>query len=488
MGEIAIYARQSVESKNSLSIEGQIQFCRRLAGDGPVKVYRDKGFSGKNTERPAFKRLLQDIKAGRIDRLYVYRLDRFSRSVADFGNLWQMLQRYGVEFVSVSENFDTSTPMGRAMLHIVMAFAQLERETTAERVRDNCRVRAAAGAWPGGPPPFGFDLVRKPAGPGGPVLSLLQPNEKASLVLHIFREYARPSCTLGSLGRQLAAAGAAGPRRAFWTSSALSRVLHNPIYVKADEQIRLYYLTSGTEILSPESAFGGTCGCLLQGGNALKNTHSLRVLRVPGIVPADLFLACQEKLSRNRSLGGNGSGTSTWLSGLLKCADCGYSMKVIKGKSGRHLVCSGRYTPMRCSASTTVSLDDLETRVTTILQEHLTAPSAASFSPLPPDPALQFRLAELDRRSQKLLEAFSEGSGLPRRQLEQALQTLEQCRRTLLDGRECHRRSPGIPAPFSTLAFSEKKELAARFIRRIDVGAKTWDILFTQLDFPETKS
>ena len=144
----AIYARQSVEKKDSLSISGQVDLCRRMAGEKDPAVYRDAGYSGKNTERPAFRQLMQDVKAGRIATLYVYRLDRFSRSVADFGQLWQVLQANRVEFVSVSENFDTSTPMGRAMLHIIMVFAQLERETIAQRVRDNYYRRAALGTWP----------------------------------------------------------------------------------------------------------------------------------------------------------------------------------------------------------------------------------------------------------------------------------------------------------------------------------------------------
>lgn len=108
----AVYARQSVEKKDSLSIAGQIDLCRRTADGGELRVYKDAGYSGKNTERPAFQQLMKDIRADRIGTLYVYRLDRFSRSVADFGQLWEVLQEHHVEFVSVNENFDTKTPMG----------------------------------------------------------------------------------------------------------------------------------------------------------------------------------------------------------------------------------------------------------------------------------------------------------------------------------------------------------------------------------------
>ena len=180
----AIYARQSLDVKDSLSIENQIDLCRRVA-EGEVRVYQDKGFSGKNTNRPAFLQLMEAVKGGEIHRILVYRLDRFSRSIADFSQVWVVLERYNVQFQSVTENFDTASPMGRAMLNIVMTFAQLERETTAERVRDNYRHRVQLGAWPGGPAPYGFDLEKVSDGLGR-LTSTLVVNEKASVVIEAF--------------------------------------------------------------------------------------------------------------------------------------------------------------------------------------------------------------------------------------------------------------------------------------------------------------
>ena len=171
----AIYARQSVDKADSLSIQGQIDLCRRETGAN-AKVYQDKGYSGKNTNRPAFRRLMADVERGLIGKIVVYRLDRFSRSIADFGRLWETLSRCRVEFVSIHETFDTSTPMGRAMLNIIMVFVQLERETTAQRVKDNYYQRAGLGAWPGGPAPYGFQLGKLP-GPEGNLLPALLPGE-----------------------------------------------------------------------------------------------------------------------------------------------------------------------------------------------------------------------------------------------------------------------------------------------------------------------
>ena len=330
----AAYARQSVEKKDSLSIQAQLDLCRKASANDGVKTYQDRGYSGKNTDRPAFQRLLRDIRADRISKLYVYRLDRFSRSIADFGQLWNVLREHDVEFVSVTESFDTSTPMGRAMLHIIMVFAQLERETTAERVKDNYDTRAATGAWPGGPAPYGYRNGRLRSG-GGTVPSLLPDEALLPVVLRIFEEYAKDDASLGTVARGLNADGIPCSRRATWDNVSLSRLLHNPVYVMADEQVRLYYKAMGVRVLSPERAFDGVHGVLLYGKRnagdrkytALREQNAV-VLNSVGVVPAEQWLRCQEKLARNRQLGNSGRGSYTWLTGLLKCAKCGYSLKV----------------------------------------------------------------------------------------------------------------------------------------------------------------
>lgn len=116
--EDCIYARQSVDRKDSISIESQIDFCKYELKGGSCKVFKDKGHSGKNTDRPEFQKLLGEIRKGRVRRVIVYKLDRISRSILDFANMMELFQEYDVEFVSSTEKFDTSTPMGRAMLNI----------------------------------------------------------------------------------------------------------------------------------------------------------------------------------------------------------------------------------------------------------------------------------------------------------------------------------------------------------------------------------
>ena len=130
---IAIYARQSVEKKDSISIESQIEYAKREVFTEDFKIYQDSGYSGKNTNRPAFHEMMADVQSGRIEKVVVYRLDRISRSILDFADFINILESNRISFVSATEKFDTSTPMGRAMLYIIVVFAQLERETIAER-------------------------------------------------------------------------------------------------------------------------------------------------------------------------------------------------------------------------------------------------------------------------------------------------------------------------------------------------------------------
>lgn len=149
----AIYSRKSIFTGKGESIENQIQLCKEYGDRLGIKkylIYEDEGFSGGNTNRPKFQQLIKDAENKKFDVLICYRLDRISRNVADFSSTLELLEKNNISFISISEQFDTATPMGRAMVYIASVFAQLERETIAERVRDNMLQLAKTGRWFGG--------------------------------------------------------------------------------------------------------------------------------------------------------------------------------------------------------------------------------------------------------------------------------------------------------------------------------------------------
>src|SRR5476651_2557382 len=123
--------------------------------------YDDGGFSGGNTDRPALQRLLEDIRSGKIDIIVVYKVDRLTRSLADFAKLVQLFDQHSVSFVSVTQSFNTTSSMGRLTLNVLLSFAQFEREVIGERVRDKIAASKRKGLWVGGPVPLGYANIGK---------------------------------------------------------------------------------------------------------------------------------------------------------------------------------------------------------------------------------------------------------------------------------------------------------------------------------------
>jgi DNA invertase Pin-like site-specific DNA recombinase len=142
--------------------------------------YDDPAFSGGNMERPALRRLMADIEAGKIDVVVIYKIDRLTRSLTDFSRMVEVFERYGVSFVSVTQQFNATTSMGRLMLNILLSFAQFEREVTGERIRDKITASKKKGMWMGGIPPLGYDVHNR---------RLVQNSKEAKLIRHIFQRF-----------------------------------------------------------------------------------------------------------------------------------------------------------------------------------------------------------------------------------------------------------------------------------------------------------
>src|SRR5579864_5951137 len=123
--------------------------------------YDDGGFSGGNTDRPALQRLLEDVRAGKIDIIVVYKVDRLTRSLSDFAKLVELFDQHSVSFVSITQSFNTTSSMGRLTLNVLLSFAQFEREVIGERVRDKIAASKSKGIWVGGSIPLGYASVNK---------------------------------------------------------------------------------------------------------------------------------------------------------------------------------------------------------------------------------------------------------------------------------------------------------------------------------------
>jgi site-specific DNA recombinase len=298
---VAIYTRQSVASDlvfgsidaQRESIEAYVQSQR---GEGWVALptrYDDHGFSGGNTERPAFQRLVADVQAGKLDVIATYKTDRVSRSLPDFTSFMTLLEKHGVGFVSTTQSFDTRTSMGRLTLNILASFSQFEREVISERISDKLQATRRRGMWTGGRPILGYDVVAK---------KLVVNADEADQVRAIFDLYVERG-SIAEVMHELRARG--------W---------RNKTFVgKRGQAIAGREFTKAT-------LHGLLTNALYRGQISTKDGL------VPGeheaIVTAEAWDAVQAQLASNRQHGGadvrNKSGAL--LRGLLRCGRCGSTM------------------------------------------------------------------------------------------------------------------------------------------------------------------
>ena len=239
----AIYTRKSTEE--GLEQEFNTLDAQRESGEAYISSqknegweclsdrYDDGGFSGGNLERPALKRLLADVEAGKVDCIVVYKVDRLSRSLLDFARIMEVFDQRKVAFVSVTQQFNTSTPMGRLVLNVLLSFAQFEREIIGERIRDKVAATRRKGKYTGGPPVLGYGVDRERK-------RLVVDPEEAALVQRIFSDFVETGSTT-TLAQALTAEGHTtkswttkdGKHRPGkpWNKVLVYRVLNNPLYV-----------------------------------------------------------------------------------------------------------------------------------------------------------------------------------------------------------------------------------------------------------------
>ncbi|MBF0341071.1 MAG: recombinase family protein [Magnetococcales bacterium] len=227
----AIYTRKSTDEGLDMefnSLDAQRESCEAYIAsqksEGWFLVadrYDDGGFSGGSLERPALKRLMIDIEAGKINVVVVYKLDRLTRSLMDFSKMVEAFDRRNVTFVSVTQSFNTTTSMGRLTLNILLSFAQFEREIAAERIRDKFAASKRRGIWMGGHLPLGYDVRDR---------KLLIVPEEAKTVRFIFQRIVE-SGSVTQMVKELAEAGATGKNGSLMDKGYIYRILSNRLYL-----------------------------------------------------------------------------------------------------------------------------------------------------------------------------------------------------------------------------------------------------------------
>lgn len=236
----AIYTRKSTEHGLDMefnSLQNQEESCKAYIlsqafnGWEYIKTYSDGGVSGGTMERPGLQALLNDIREGHIQVVVVYKVDRLSRSIIDFHKMMQEFDKYGCNFVSITQSFDTSNSMGKLTLNMLLSFAQFEREVSAERVRDKIAASKAKGLWMGGTPPLGYDLKDKQ------IIPNQQETELVNLIFTKYLELENMQAVAEWLNQKgyhtkawIPRGGQSRGGKAFQKSS-IQRILTNPIYI-----------------------------------------------------------------------------------------------------------------------------------------------------------------------------------------------------------------------------------------------------------------
>ena len=355
--KFAIYSRKSVYTGKGESIENQIELCKQYifskfpaAKDESLVIYEDEGFSGKNLDRPQYQQLFLDIQQKKFDCLVCYRLDRISRNVGDFAAVIEVLNSLDISFISIKENFDTTTPMGKAMLYIASVFAQLERETIAERVRDNMLLLARTGRWLGGSTPTGYTAKKiQKTDMGGKTKTsciLTEHPEEIIIIDTVFNKFLELR-SISGVSKHLIAQDIKSRSGKIYSLIGIKDILQNPVYCTADADALTYFKNKNCEVCFEVS---DCCdrGILSYNKRDYKKKSAPRLSMVhwiiaigkhKGRISGEKWVAAQALLQNEKP---NGEKLSKMhndyalLSGLIVCGTCGSKMfaKPYSGKKG----------------------------------------------------------------------------------------------------------------------------------------------------------
>lgn len=347
--KFAIYSRKSKFTGKGESIGNQIELCKqsiRLSNpdisDDDILIFEDEGFSGGNTNRPQFQEMMKQCRQKQIKSIVCYKLDRISRNVGDFSDLINELEKYNITFVSITEKFETKSNMGKAMMFIASVFAQLERETIAERIRDNMLELAKDGRWLGGNPPTGYKSVETIGsmtvdGRKRKARKLELIPEEAEIVKLIYAKFLEFN-SLTKTETFLIQNNYLTKTGKYFSRFAIKNILTNPVYLIADETAWNYFEMKEVDIFAEHSDFNEQYGIMAYNktsqqvgrSNEIRDMKEwiIAVGKHQGIIDGQNWVKVQQLLEQNTSKSYRKPKSNVaLLSGLLYCAECGSFMR-----------------------------------------------------------------------------------------------------------------------------------------------------------------
>ena len=346
--KIAIYSRKSKFTGKGESVENQIVLCREYiqrnipeATDSDIFVYEDEGFSAKNLDRPQFRLMMQSARKEPFNYIVVYRLDRISRNVGDFATLIEELNGMNTAFICIKEQFDTSTPMGRAMMNIAAVFAQLERETIAERVRDNLVLLARTGRWLGGVTPLGFTgekvSVTDGDGKSRSAYKLSPVDNEMHTVRTLFSKFLELQ-SLTKVATWCIKNNVKTREGSDFRMRTVRDILTNPVYCTADGASYDYFTKLGSDICFEREKADGKHGLMPFHRTEQNGKKQLRLPpeewmislgKHKGVIPSAEWIKAQEIISGNagKSFYRPVKNQVSVFSGLVRCGNCGHIMR-----------------------------------------------------------------------------------------------------------------------------------------------------------------
>lgn len=347
--KFAIYSRKSKFTGKGESIENQIEICRKYIYDTysgiteeDIAIFEDEGFSGKNTERPQFQKMMRSCEAKEIKTIVCYRLDRISRNISDFAQLIEKLEEMKIDFISMKESFTLDNPMGKAMMYIASIFAQLERETIAERISDNMHELAKTGRWLGGTTPTGYESKEISSrieidGKVRKMHKLEIIKEEADLIKLIFKKFIETN-SLTKVDEYLLINNIKTKNNKNFSRFAIRAILENPVYMSADLDAWNYFENLGVEVYSSKECFNGKYGIMAYNKTKQNSnkSHTIRDItewiiaigKHTPLVSGAEWVKVQNMLLQNKSKTyRKPKSTYALLSGLLFCEHCGGFMR-----------------------------------------------------------------------------------------------------------------------------------------------------------------